>query len=137
MKDKIHEVVKIALMKDGWQITSDPYYLKLQTKTVRIDLEAEKFIEARKGAETILIEIKTLDTSTLLYSFYAAYGQYEFYRDALERQAIKNTLYLATSEQVHNEMNEIPELVAWLEKHKVNLLFVDIEQEKIEKWITY
>ena len=137
MKDKIHDAVKRALEKEGWQIVNDPFYLKLQTKTVRIDMEAERFMEAKKGAETILIEVKTLDTSALLYSFYAAYGQYEFYRDSLAKYAINKPIYLATSERVHYEMNAIPELMEWLKKHKVNLLFVDIEEEKIETWITY
>ncbi|MEG4809767.1 element excision factor XisH family protein [Microcoleus sp. F8-D3] len=33
-KDVFHEVVKIALQKDGWQITHDPYTLSSQTELI-------------------------------------------------------------------------------------------------------
>jgi hypothetical protein len=29
-KDIIHDAVKSALIKDGWTITADPYYLKYE-----------------------------------------------------------------------------------------------------------
>lgn len=29
-KDKFHDVVKAALQKDGWQITRDPFLLRIQ-----------------------------------------------------------------------------------------------------------
>jgi hypothetical protein len=28
-KDKFHEIVKAALIKDGWTITDDPLFIKL------------------------------------------------------------------------------------------------------------
>lgn len=137
MRDKIHYAVRNALEKDGWVTVNDPYKLKLSKKTLRVDLEAGKIIEIQKGFETILIEIKSLDYSSLLYSFYGAYGQYDFYRDELREQNINKKIYLATSQKVYDDMQAIPELIAWLKRKQVNLLFVNIEEEKIVKWITY
>jgi len=42
-KDKYHELVKTALVKDGWTITDDPLYVPTgNRKTVKIDLGAER-----------------------------------------------------------------------------------------------
>ena len=41
-KDKFHEHVKRALVKDGWTITHDPYKIKVGSPTFKIDLGAEK-----------------------------------------------------------------------------------------------
>jgi len=47
-KDKYHEHVKETLVKDGWTITDDPYYLNLGKVKYEIDLGAEKRIGATK-----------------------------------------------------------------------------------------
>jgi hypothetical protein len=38
-RDRIHNIVKNALIKDGWTITADPYYLK--DKDSNLALEAD------------------------------------------------------------------------------------------------
>jgi hypothetical protein len=43
-KDKYHELVKNALIKDGWRITDDPYGL---TSTIA-DLEQQKIVSWKK-----------------------------------------------------------------------------------------
>ena len=58
-KDLIHDVVKKALIADGWTITHDPYYLKANPHTLKIDLGAERLIAAEKGTEKIAVEIKS------------------------------------------------------------------------------
>jgi hypothetical protein len=71
-KDLFHEAVKIALEKEGWTITDDPYKLKLNDMKIfpsalNIDLGAEKVIAAEKGPEKIAIEIKTFGGPSLVY----------------------------------------------------------------------
>jgi len=41
-KDKIHDQVKHALIKDGWTITDDPYTLKYGTDNSYPDFAAER-----------------------------------------------------------------------------------------------
>ncbi len=48
-KDKYHHQVRRALEKDGWSITHDPYFLKLEGVQYPVDLGAEKLIAAHKG----------------------------------------------------------------------------------------
>jgi hypothetical protein len=56
--DAHHEVVKRALVNDGWTITDDP--LELQYKDMRLfaDLGAERALAAQKGDQKIAVEIK-------------------------------------------------------------------------------
>ena len=43
-KDLFHNEVRIALEKDGWQITHDPYRLRYGVADIYIDLAAEEAI---------------------------------------------------------------------------------------------
>jgi len=138
MRDKIHSKVRRALEKDDWRIAADPFRLKIgKKKYIEIDLEAEKVIIAEKENIKIFVEIKSISGASILYQFYAAYGQYEFYRDKLEENDNDQALYLAISKKTHDAVIEMPELSNWLEKHEVNLLIVNLETETIEKWIKY
>ena len=94
-------------------------------------------IVAEKNSERILVEVKTINKAAVLYHFYAAYGQYEFYRDQLFQNAKDQTLYLAISKEIHEEVEKFEQLSNWLVQHKVNLLVVDTLKEMIEKWIKY
>jgi XisH protein len=47
VRDKFHAVVKNALIRDGWQITNDPLFLKVGGVEFYIDLGAEKLLAAR------------------------------------------------------------------------------------------
>ena len=71
-KDKYHEQVKEALIKEGWEITHDPYKVKLGSPTLKIDLGAEKLIAAKKGKEKIAVEIKSFISPSFFTDFYAA-----------------------------------------------------------------
>jgi XisH protein len=37
-RDKFHQEVKIALEKDGWNITDDPLYIKVGKIPIQIDI---------------------------------------------------------------------------------------------------
>ncbi len=66
-RDIFHQQVKHALEKDGWQITHDPYWIKLMGSDMNAyaDLAAERILAAEKGNEKIAVEIKSfLGTSS-------------------------------------------------------------------------
>ena len=49
-KDIYHQHVKEALIKDGWTISHDPYYLDIDNPApLEIDLGAEKLMSAERG----------------------------------------------------------------------------------------
>ncbi len=58
-RDKFHQEVRQALIKDGWTITDDPLYIKVGKIPIHIDIGAEKLIGAEKEGEKIAVEIKT------------------------------------------------------------------------------
>ncbi|MGI8668625.1 MAG: element excision factor XisH family protein [Aridibacter sp.] len=59
--DKYHEIVKLALVKDGWKITDDPLILEFKDLTLYADLGAERTFAAEKDDEKIAVEIKTFE----------------------------------------------------------------------------
>ncbi|WP_445240167.1 element excision factor XisH family protein [Microcoleus vaginatus] len=58
-KDKFHNVVKIAIEKDGWTITDDPLFIRAEDVDFYIDLGAEKVLAAEKAGQKIAVEIKS------------------------------------------------------------------------------
>lgn len=59
-KDKHHEAVKNALVKEGWTITHDPYMIPMQDRGVMyVDIGAGRLLAAVREAEKIAVEVKT------------------------------------------------------------------------------
>ena len=84
-RDLFHQVVKDALIKDGWEITHDPFPVDYGDVQMQIDLGAERLLAATKDAETIAIEIKSFVKPSSISEFHTAVGQYLNYRRALRR----------------------------------------------------
>lgn len=52
-KDIYHEIVKRALIADGWTITHDPYPLSFGEESLYVDLGAEMPLAAEKAGRKI------------------------------------------------------------------------------------
>ncbi|QYX30808.1 XisH family protein [Sphaerospermopsis torques-reginae ITEP-024] len=79
-KDVFHEVVKIALQKDGWQITNDQLTINVGGVNLSIDLAAEKLIGAERKGQKIAVEVKIfLEKSSAISEFDTALGQFTRY----------------------------------------------------------
>ncbi len=68
-KDRFHEAVKIALIKDGWIITHDPLFLDFDNARLQIDLAGEQVIAAARGVEKIAVEVKSFWVLLLSMNF--------------------------------------------------------------------
>ena len=134
-RDIIHQVVKNALVKDGWLITNDPVYLESGGVSVEVDLAAEKFIVADKGIDHILVEIKSMNRKSLMYDFHSALGQYLDYRGIVEDENIDRHVYLAIPQRAYQLMQTMPFYDKRLKQFNVSLIIVDILNEIIVKWI--
>ena len=55
-KDSIHETVKEVVIKDGWEITNDPYVISYGERFLFVDLGASAFIGVKQGNKQIAIE---------------------------------------------------------------------------------
>jgi hypothetical protein len=122
-RDKYHYECKIALEKEGWIITHDPYNLRVEgTRNYPIDLGAEKIIAAEKGNQKIAVEIKSFLQDSLTHAFHEASGQYLAYFLGLTRQDPERELYLAVPEEEYKELEQIP-LVQMVVAH-INIRFI-------------
>jgi len=139
-RDKYHYNVKQALENDGWEVTDDPYILRLRDEQNKdrifpVDLGAEKLIAAQKGKEKIAIEIKTFEGSSLINDYHKALGQYMDYLAGLEVQEVFRKLYLSVSEEAYDKLMKNPLSKLSLKRFKVRLLIVNVESNQVIRWI--
>jgi hypothetical protein len=133
-KDLFHQVVKDALIKDGWEITHDPFPVDYGDVQMQIDLGAERLLAARKDSETIAIEIKSFVKPSSISEFHTAVGQYLNYRRALRAQEPSRILYLAVPSQTYNEFFRLRFIQEGVEEYQIYLLVYNVEERSIVKW---
>lgn len=133
-KDAFHEVVKIALQKDGWQITHDPYTLQAGTLELYIDLGAEKVVAAQKDGQKIAVEIKSFIGPSKISEFYTALGQFISYRAALQQQEADRILYLAVPSNVYDSFFTMGFIQSLLKQNQVHIVIYNTAEEAIAQW---
>jgi XisH protein len=134
-KDLFHDCVKVALIRDGWQISHDPYSLKIGKKDLFVDLGAEKLITAEKGSTKIAVEIKSFVSPSEIQDLENALGQYILYQNVLQKIEPDRILYLAIREAVFHKLFEQEVGQILLENKILKLLTFNPETEVITKWI--
>ena len=133
-KDIYHDAVKNALIKDGWTITADPYYIIYKKLRLVADLGAERPLSAQKGDEKIVIEVKSFINPSFIYDLERAVGQYIIYRNFLTKTAPDHQIYLALSQLIYQaNFDETIDIV--VEANQLKLIIVDTDKEVITKWI--
>jgi hypothetical protein len=135
-KDLFHNVVINALIKDGWQITNDPLFLKVGGVDFFIDLGAEKLIGAERDGQKIAVEIKSFINPSSTADFHLAIGQFINYRVALKVAEPDRRLILAIPDTAYNTFfqKSFPQMV--IEEYQLYLLVYDLEKEVIVLWKT-
>ena len=135
-KDVFHEVVKIALQKDGWEITNDPLKISLGGVNLSIDLGAEKLIGAEREGQKIAVEVKSfLERSSAISEFHTALGQFINYRGALKRLQPERVLYLAVPLTTYKTFFQLDFPKDMILENQLKMIVYDVEQEVIFKWI--
>ncbi len=133
-KDKFHDAVKNALIKDGWKITHDPFRLDFGFTDTYIDLGAEKVITADKNDEKIAIEIKSFISKSELYEFYTALGQFLGYRLALKRVEPERVLFLAVPKETYNSLFHQTIIADLVSENNVKIIVYNSIEEVIVEW---
>lgn len=134
-KDRFHDIVKTALIKEQWVITQDPFGFKYGKVDFKIDLGAEKLLAAERENEKIAVEIKSFLNPSAITDFYAALGQFLSYRLALETIDPERTLYLAVPLESYQTFFQLDFTKTAIQKYQVLLIIYDPVQESITKWI--
>lgn len=134
-KDIDHDLVKTALIKDGWTITHHPLKLEFGGINFFIDLGAEHLIAAEKETRKIAVEIKGFPGVSVVNEFHVALGQFMNYRLLLARDQPDRVLYLAVSDNIFDDFFELPFGRLAIKGHQLKILVHDPEKEEIIKWI--
>lgn len=134
-RDTYHDVVKAALIKDGWRIISENYLLEYGGDRLYADIAAEQSIAAQKQGRRILVEVKSFLGRSFISDLEQAVGQYIVYRSVLVETELEFELYLAIAKGTYqsNFQRKLAQMI--VDRNQVNLLIVDIEHEVIEQWI--
>ncbi len=135
-KDFYHEVVKTALIKDGWQITDDPLILKLGERSVYVDIGAEKLIAAQRGNKKIAVEIKSFLSPSPINDLENAWGQFFLYARILQRKEPERFLYLAVNCTTFDTLFKEEAGQILLEEPGFRLIIFDSETEELVRWIS-
>lgn len=134
-RDIYHNVVKTALIKDGWTITQDPLSLRLGKKDLFIDLGAEKLVAAEKDNQKIAVEVKSFVGASEIQDLENALGQFILYQNALSVLEPDRSLFLAIREAVFLDLfeEEIGKLL--IQRSILQIIAFDPDQEVITRWI--
>jgi hypothetical protein len=134
-KDIYHDTVKRALQKDGWTITHDPFPMQIGRKRLSADLGAERLINAEKGTQKIVVEVKSFVGRSDVKDLEQALGQYILYRQVLNEMGIDRSLYLAISQAIFNSVFTIELGQVLLKNQIIKLIVFDDKSEAIVQWI--
>ncbi len=134
-RDIYHDTVKLALQKAGWTITHDPFPLQIGNKRLSADLGAERIISAEKGAEKIVVEVKSFVGESDVKDLEQALGQYILYHQILKEIGEDRKLYLAVSRPTFNSVFTIELGQMLLRNEIIKLLVFDDVAKEIVQWI--
>jgi hypothetical protein len=134
-RDIYHNTVRLALEKDGWTITHDPFPLQIGKKRLSADLGAERLISAEKELQKIVVEVKSFVGQSDVKDLQQALGQYVLYSQILNEMEVRRVLYLAVSQPTFNSVFTIELGQILLKNQIVRLIVFDDESEVIVKWI--
>jgi hypothetical protein len=134
-RDKIHDAVKNALIKDGWTITHDPLELEFRRVNIEIDLAAHKPFAAQKADRKIAVEIKSFLSRSGVYDFERALGQYILYRTYLEEIDPTRHLYLAVSNFTYRALFQRGGIDFVVQKMRMAIVVVNLPHEEVIEWI--
>jgi hypothetical protein len=143
-RDTIHEIVRRALVQDGWDITDDPYAISYGERFLFVDLGATEvgisewqggLIGARREGYRIAIEIKEFRGRSIIADLEQAIGQYMLYRLLLNQVDPDRILYLAIMDFNFDTIfcEPIGELVRT--KLPIKLLIINSETIEVKQWI--
>ena len=134
-RDFYHDVVKSALIADGWTITHDPLQLKVGKKDLFVDLGAEQLLAADKEGRKIAVEVKSFPGASEVADLENALGQYILYQDILEETEPERLIYLAVSLKVYEDLFQEPIGQLLLRRQHLRLIVFEPRKGVIVQWI--
>jgi hypothetical protein len=120
-KDIFHPVVISALEKEGWIVTHNPLYLKVDDDKLYVDLGAENnLLGAERYGEKIAVEVKCFLGFSLIEKF----------------QQPDRLLYLAIPEDIYEDFFTRRFARMSVARMQLNLLVFNPVKEEVVSWIS-
>ena len=133
-KDLYHDTVKIALIRDGWTITDDPFSMEVGGRDLFVDFGAEKLLIAQRRNQKIAVEVKSFISPSPVRDLEQALGQYLLYEDLIKKIHPDYLLYLAVRRAIYNTFFQEELVQVVINSRKPKLLIFDEQQEAITQW---
>ena len=135
-KNADHDIVRAALVADGWTITDDPLTLRVGSRSLHIDLGAEKSpIAAERAGELIAVEIQSFSSPSVVADLHQAVGQFAVYRLFLAERQPERVLYLAVPSEVYDGILSEPLGAGVVAGLSVPLILFDPDGQEGLRWI--
>ena len=134
-RDRYHDQVKNALIKDGWTITDDPLHVKWGKKDMYVDLGAERLLAAEKGHRKIAVEVKSFLGHSEMADLEQAIGQYTVYDDVFSGPNPTVTYSSPSTKRFTDNLFVEPIGELLLESQRIRLIVFDPHTETIRLWI--
>lgn len=134
-RDLFHNIVKEALVKDGWTITHDPYPLHTRKEGgLNTDIGAEKIILAENETTQIAVEVKSFTHISILHEFLKASGQYLSYSKIINKNDPKRLLYVAMPTFVYYRLIKYDWVQEVMADLTMKIILYNTEKIVIEEW---
>lgn len=134
-RDLFHNIVKQALIKDGWTITHDPFPLHSRKEGgLSTDIGAEKVILAQNDTKRIAVEVKSFVHISILHEFLTASGQYHSYTKIMSKNDPMRLLYVAMPTFVYYRIIQYDWVIEVMEDLKMKVILYNSEKVIIEEW---
>ncbi len=134
-RDSYHDVVKAALIADGWTITHDPLMLHVGKKDHFVDLGSGRLLAADKEGRKIAVEVKSLPGASGVEDLEEALGRFTLYHDVLGENEPDRRLYLAISHKAFEDLFTEPIGQLLLKRERLRLIVFEPEKGVILQWI--
>lgn len=143
-RDTIHELTRQALVKDGWEITDDPYVISFGKRFLFVDFGAVErnptpsrgiLIGAQRQNRQIAVEVKEFRGKSGIADLEQAIGQYVLYRLLLQRVDPTRKVYLAVTNLVYDQLFSEPIGEVVISDLPLQLVVIDIENVEVIQWI--
>ncbi len=135
-RDLFHDIVKKALIKDGWTITHDPFPLHSRKDGgLSTDIGAEKIILAENNLKKIAVEVKSFVHMSILHEFLKASGQYHSYSKIIVKNDPQRLLFVAMPKFVYFKLIQYDWVLEVMEDLNMKVILYNTEKIIIEEWI--
>ncbi|TWH53916.1 LOW QUALITY PROTEIN: XisH protein [Dulcicalothrix desertica PCC 7102] len=133
-KDRFHDAVRQALIKQQWIITADPLIIKIEEVQLDIDLAAERILAAEKSERKIAVEIKSFLRTSAITDFHVTLGQFLNYRLGLQMTEPDRTIYLAVPFETFTTFFQQRFVQEAVKTYQLKLVVYNPDKEEIVEW---